>query len=314
MPTAMKNPPQQADATPLSFVVELIEQLLDDLRGVLAADSVASDCAPALPQPVDAGRVTALALLVRAALHSYPALRGQPVSVSAGPQTDAMVGAALQHLRPGAALPSRSRIEALDRSICRAEGREGTLEEHLAGRIRAFYEGLRNQDDAQSTATLLELRTMFTHLDAAAMVAAASLTPVVRPDRFHDAFLRYVEAARTGQDDGHSVAALAADGRITALVTLDLHPVAHAREALQGEGKHSLDRIEALLDAIQAMRQRADAPFRSAADDPLAFAALVTAAATAPLAEAAAFQPDALQQVMRYNLALLRGGAVGRPH
>ncbi|MHA7833185.1 MAG: hypothetical protein ACX94A_01760 [Algiphilus sp.] len=310
--------PQDTEETvhPHDFAAELARQVYSDLTGVLTGGDD-KDAFSVTAQGGAEGRSRALWLLLRATLAAHRALRFGLGSEFAEPHSEDVLNA-LSMLVPELAASAdhatwHEQGERLAASISASEGDREALHQALARAIYRLYDGLRREDDVQGGRGLVELRTMLAHVDAAAQLGAAGpLSTVVRPDRFHDDFLRYVEVAQNHAADAQqAVATLQRDGRITAIVTQDVHPVEQARETLAEDQYAERLRIEALLDFLSALR-------RSASDDPLlracsenetAFTALVTAAATTPLRGQVGFEYAALAQVTRYNLRLLQSAA-----
>lgn len=308
---------------PHDFAAELARQVYSDLTGILTDGDHEDAFAVAANGGVE-GRGRALWLLIAAALAAHRALRFGLGSSFAEPHAQDVLDA-LSMLAPELAASANADTWSeqgvrLAASISASEGEREALHQALARAIYRLYDGLRREDEVQGGRGLVELRTMLTHVDAAAQLGAAGpLSAVVRPDRFHDDFLRYVEVAQNHSGEAQeAVATLQKDGRITAIVTQDIHPVEQARDTLQ-EGQYAERlRIEALLDFLSALRREHpdDALLRATSDNETAFTALVTAAATTPLRSQAGFFHDALAQVMRYNLRLLQSAAAqqGQPH
>lgn len=308
---------------PHDFAAELTRQVYTDLDGVLVAgDDAAEDALEAVLRSGN-DRGCGLWLITRAALAAHRGLRFGLQERFAEPHADDVLDA-LSALAPDLAARHDaaewlSRAEALADAITASEGGREPLHQALARAIYRLYDGLRSEDELLGGRGLMELRTMLAHVDAAAQLGGTpALCPVVRPDRFHDDFLRYVAAAQAGSADVQQpVASLQKDGRITAIVTRDLHPVEHARQTLSADQAAARMRIEALLDFLQGLR--ADAPddimLRASNDNETFFTALVTAAATTALPEDGAFAYPALAQITRYNLRLLHAaGGDARAH
>lgn len=304
----------QQEVHPHDFAAELARQIYSDLDGVLhdgmqpTRDALASVESAGLP------RAAALWVLLRSALAALRALRFGVEEQFAEPH-EADVHDALGVMAPSLATQAeaadwRAAGEALSAAISASEGEREPLHAALARAIYRLYDGLRSGDDTLGGRGLMELRTMLLHVDAAAQLPETpALTPVLRPDRFRDDFLRYVAAVNAGGADlQEPVATLQSDGRITAIVTRDVHPVEHARRALDAEQLTERLRIEALLDFLQALRRQhpEDPLLRIASENETAFTALVTAAATTPLVNGGRFEHAPIAQVMRYNLRLLQ--------
>lgn len=315
-------PPSDEEVHPHDFAAELARQIYADLDGVLhdgqnpARDALATATAAALP------RAAAIWVLLRAALAALRALRFGLEERFAEPH-DADVFDALVAMHPALAEAGDAEVwaeagQALAAAITASEGGREPLHSALSRAIYRLYDGLRTDDDRLGGRGLMELRTMLLHVDAAAQLPGPpTLTTVLRPDRFRDDFLRYVAAVNAGGADlQEPVATLQSDGRITAIVTRDVHPVEHARQALGEDQLTERLRIEALLDFLQQTRSERpdDTLLGAASDDETAFTALVTAAATTPLAEGQGFAYAPLAQVMRYNLRLLQAAAATATH
>ncbi len=322
---------------PNDFAEQLIRQVLSDLDGILLEGGAPADDAFAvLAAAATAGRTRggALILLLRAALSAHRALVFGRDGDSGGFEAvdDAEVIEALQQLVPAAqAATLLKAASALEHYVAAAEPGVPAPQQTLALAIYRLYEGLRNDDEALGGRGLVELRSLTVHLDATAGMldqGSVSAEPlrVIRPDRFHDYFLRFTSLAQTQDSAGaeRAVAALSRDGRIEALITEDAtHPIISAalqvHEAIVGDGKtrdHVLARIRGLLVFLAALRQRPSGLIGDAVADPDVHLSLVIAAATAPLRLGAEFEFAVLAQIARYNQALLRGaqGAARRAH
>ena len=335
------NPMSEASDIPHAhdFAEQLIRQVLADLDGVLLDDETpAEEAFPLLAAAAAAGRTRggALALLARAALSAHGALvfgsDGDAVEFAAVP--DAEVGAVLAQLGAATAaqLPALLKAaSALEHYVAAAEPGVPAPQQTLALAIYRLYEGLRNDDEALGGRGLVELRSLAVHLDATAGMldhGSVSAEPlrVIRPDRFHDYFLRFTTLAQTrdSASEERAVAALSRDGRIEALITQDAtHPIIAAalqvHEAIGGDTKtrdHVLARIRGLLVFLAALRRQPREQVGDAVADPNVHLSLVIAAATAPLRLGAEFEFPALAQIARYNQMLLRGarGAAARAH
>lgn len=309
--------PEAPDAH--DFLEQLLPQVLDDLDGILCTEGSARELLYAAGRD---GRLRAATLLTlaRAGLIAHRALidNNEPDADVADTDTALRV---LGELLGGALPPDAMRKHAQQQRdfMAVAEPESADPEVNLARAIVRLYSGLGRGDDALGARGLHELRALTVHLDAVACVAAAGGTadqpvPVVRPDRFHDAFMQLSDAIRKGDEDaGESpVAALGRDGRITALLNDRAHPLARAvtaaterlgdDEAIRDAGSR---RLVALLLVIDAIR-RGDRP----ADDGLLedlprFVGLITAAATAPLLEHG-FDADVLMRIAGYNARLMQ--------
>lgn len=311
--------------SPAEFAEQLGRQLLADLDGVFADGEGGGNARSLLIQAVGDGqaRGAALWVLLRAALAAHAALLEENHQPDAfiEPDADAVL-AALARWVP-TVLENRAYWSlagpALSARQSLAEGRPESTHQATARAIHRLYHGLRSHDERASHAGLLELRAMVVHLDACAQLGdgEAALVPVLRPDRFHDDFLRYASAAQAGSADlEQPVAALGQDGRLTAVVIGSLHPVEHARRALRdgntdGQLEVTLQRIEALLDQLAALRAENHPWSRAAISDEAAFIGLVTAAATTPMRDGKGFERAPLLQVARFNQQLMRSTMAG---
>lgn len=320
------------------FAEQLIRQVLSDLDGVLLDEETPVDeVFPVLTSAAAAGRTRggALALLVRAALSAHRALVfGHADSGEFEAAPDDEVAEVLAQL--GAATPAQlpallKAANALEHYVAAAEPGVPAPRQTLALAIYRLYEGLRNDDEALGGRGLVELRSLTVHLDATAGMldhGSVSAEPlrVIRPDRFHDYFLRFTTLAQTQDNAGaeRAVAALSRDGRIEALITEDAtHPIISAalqvHQVISGDAKtkdHVLARIRGLLVFLATLRRQPRPQVGDAVADPNVHLSLVIAAATAPLRLGAEFEFPALAQIARYNQMLLRGaqGATARTH
>jgi hypothetical protein len=308
-----------------AFAGQLIRQLYADLDQLLFDDDRPAAHAFALIEDAarsGSPRGASLQLLVGAALAAHRSLLEQNDEAS-GPAAPAGDGVFL-HLVPRAAaqLPAlRSHAERVTRYLGMAEARGEPLQAALSRAIFRLYDGLRSGDEARSGAGLTELRAMLVHIDAVACTIdtpeAAAPARVIRPDRFHDWFLRYTATAQQPQaPEPRAIATLTREGRIAAVITEDRHPLEAAdrsvREAVgqdHGLQTAALARIHALIGLIDQQR-RADGRFLGEAlDDPAVHISLVTAAATAPLRLGGRFAFGAFAQIARYNRRLLSAAA-----
>ena len=320
------------------FTEQLIRQVLTDLDGILLeGETVVDEALPLLAAAAAAGRTRggALALLVRAGLSAHRALVfGHDDNSEFEAADDDAVGEVLRQLDGAtqAQLPALLKAaSALEHYVAAAEPGLPAPRQTLALAIYRLYEGLRNDDEALGGRGLVELRSLAVHLDAtAAMLDHGSVSAeplrVIRPDRFHDYFLRFTSLAQTrdSASEERAVAALSRDGRIEALITADAtHPIIAAalqvHEAITGDAKtkdHVLARIRALLVFLAALRRQPREQIGDAVADPNVHLSLVIAAATAPLRLGAEFEFGALAQIARYNQMLLRGArsAAARAH
>jgi hypothetical protein len=312
---------------PHDFAEQLIRQVLADLDGVLLdGEQPAADSFALLAEAAAAGRTRggALVLLAHAALSAHHALvygRGEEFA----PVGQDEVGALLRRLCavPAAQLaPLYKAASALEHYLAAAEPGAQRPQQTLALAIHRLYAGMRDGDDALGGRGLVELRSLVVYLDATAQMldqGSVSAEPlrVMRPDRFHDYFLRFTSVAQAQNGEGaeRAVAALSRDGRIEALITEDApHPVIAAaqqvHEAVAGDERtkdHVLARIRALLAFLTLLRARPRPQLGDPVAQPDLQIALVIAAATAPLRLGAEFEFAALTQIARYNLGLLRG-------
>ncbi len=326
------NPPSPAQ----EFAAQLIRQVLDDLGGVLIdGETPAEDALALLGDAALAGRTRggALVLLARAALAAHRTLEsGWNDDVAEAQSSE--VGALLQQLCAvtESQLPALfAAARAIEHYVAAAEPTVPPPAQTLALAIHRLYEGLRNDDEGMGGRGLVEMRALVVHLDATASmlgqgsVSAAPLR-VIRPDRFHDYFLRFTTLAQSQGAAGEerAVAALSRDGRIEALIVEDAaHPIVAAaqqvHQAVAGDAAtkdHVLARIRALRVFLAALRRRPRAVVGDAVADPNVHLSLIIAAATAPLRLAEEFDFAALAQVARYNQTLLRSapGAEPRRH
>lgn len=313
----------EAPPSPAEFAEQLGRQLLADLDGILADGDVGGDAQALLGRAVAEGaaRGAALWVLLRAALAAYAALLDETVDPASVEPDDAAVLDALAHWQAAArqhaaywsvAGPALARRQSL------AEARPEAVHPATARAIHRLYDGLRQGDERASHVGLVELRAMAVHLDACAQLGdgAEALVPVLRPDRFHDDFLRYATAAQAGSADVEQpVAALGQDGRLTAVIVGTLHPVEHARRAMRDgaadDVEPTLQRIEGLLDLLAGLRAENHPWARAAVDDEATFIGLVTAAATTPMRRDEGFARAPLLQVARFNQQLMRSAMSG---
>lgn len=323
---------------PHDFAEQLIRQVLSDLDGVLLdGETPADEAFATLAAAACAGhtRGGALLLLLRAALSAHRALLyGRDDNEAFATVPDAEVTEALAQLLPAAAAQAPQLLKAasaLEHYVDAAEPGVPAPQQTLTLAIYRLYEGLRNDDESLGGRGLVELRSLTVHLDAtAAMLDQGSVSAeplrVIRPDRFHDYFLRFTTLAQTqdGADAERAVAALSRDGRIEALITEDAtHPIIRAaldvHQLIPGDARakdHVLARIRGLLVFLAALRRQPRAQIGDAVADPNVHLSLVIAAATAPLRLGAEFDFAALAQIARYNQMLLRGArsAAQRAH
>lgn len=318
----------------IDFAEQLIRQVLADLDGILLdGEQPAAQALPLLAAAAATGRTRggALVLLAHAALSAHHALiygRGE-----AFPEVrQDEVGAVLTRVCavPQAQLPMLYKAAtAVEHYLAAAEPGAQQPQQTLALAIHRLYEGLHSNDEGLGGRGLVELRALVAYLDATAQMldlGSVSAEPlrVIRPDRFHDYFLRFTTLAQA-QDPGEAeraVAALSRDGRIEALITADApHPVLAAaqqvHEAVAGDDKtkdHVLARIRALLLFLARLRREPRPQLGDPLAQPEVQLSLVIAAATAPLRLGEEFEFAALAQIARYNQNLLRGGQARRTH
>ena len=318
---------------PHDFARQLIRQLYADLDGVLFDDNHPADDAYALAADAAAAarpRGAVLIILARAAIDAHRALL-IGTSPAADALAEAAAAAAVAELLPASApqLPALlGHATNLTRYLAIAEQSSEAIHRPLARAIQRFYSALGEEDAVVGGRSLAELRSMVVHLDACACAletggAAPEPLRVIRPDRFHDYFMQYTSLAQApGAAQGEqAVATLTQDGRISAVITADTHPLEAAasalREIIVGDETtrdHTLARIRALLDFLDGLRQTPQAAIGDALNDSSVHLSLVIAAATAPLHASAGFTLAHLAQVACYNHRLLRDAeAASRP-
>jgi len=191
----------------------------------------------------------------------------------------------------------------------------------IAIAIVQLYQGMLNADSGLGTRGLVSLRTLLAHCDA----MATQLDPaegndrpirVFPPDRFHDHFLFLTEKVQQtpAESKDRPVAALTRDGRLTALITSEGHPLEEAAQAVRDRvpgdpttKEHALLRMQGLLRMLEDARHDPTHPFAAALDDDRQHLALVTAAATCPMIAPGRFGLPQLAQIFRYNRRLLGG-------
>ncbi|MDB5985300.1 MAG: hypothetical protein JWR16_353 [Nevskia sp.] len=310
------------------FAEQLIEQLLADLDGllfedrrpVIAAGTLLRDAAAA-----GAARGALWLLLVHAALNAHGRLVfGDDETPPAVTSPSAIEAALLQLLpRAQAQLAAlRAHAERLRHYVALAERAREPSEVAIERAIVRLYQGLGSGDETLGGRGLIELRSLAVYLDATASAIdlqanAAEPVQVIRPDRFHDYFLRFNESAQTPATAAgeRAVAALSREGRISALVTRDEHPLEVAERELRAHigddvdlQDHSLLRIKALLAFIEQLRRdpAGNTLLGNPLDDLTAHSSLVVAAATAPLLIGGEFNFAVMAQLARFNLTLLR--------
>ncbi len=326
----MANPDQ--DLTPSGeFADQLIHQVFADLGGILSQ----SDAAPtdnAFGLVADAAiagepRGASLVVLLQAAAHAWRRLVHGDEGSDTVPAPNE-IGEELRTLVPAAV----TRLDALSRHAARLSRYAGETEpaapalpRALGEAIHQLYEGLTRDDHRLSSIGLIALRTLVVHVDA----IASQLDPadtgdrpvrVFSPDRFHDYFLKLtelVQKAPPGKVD-RPVAALTRDGRLTAVIAESDHPLEASAQAIRdlvpGDAatkEHALFRMQGLLHALDELRANPGHPWADALKDEVKYLALVTAAATAPMAAPGRFGWAGLAQVARHNLTLLQSSAGG---
>lgn len=318
--------------TPERFFVELSLQILHDLDGVLSMDEgvqACTDAARLVRSALSAGGVRGASLIVLAdaALAAYPALIGAPAAGRWPHRPDEAVASALIALEPGAAAQLqglRAQADWLRRKLGADALQPTTTHEFLAGAIHRLYAGLGASDPAETHRSLVELHAMLVHLDACAVSAqrGASLRDCrsIRPDRFHDLYIAYVDAVQRGDQTQTPVATLRQDGRIAALITTSSHPIASAEAEVRehfGDDVVSADgaclRLRALVRFVETLH-RAPQPGMPSPEDTAGLLSLVTAAATAPLRQDGRFGLAEIAQIARYNLTLLRPATTAPAH
>lgn len=309
--------------TATEFAVQLIRQLHGDLDGILFDRGAAED--EALPAVAQAAanalpRGGALMLLIRAAIEAHREMLPELAALSEREDDEIE---ALRELVPAAVAQHAALLghaTQLEHYLGLAESRPEPVTRRLARVITRFYTALGEDDETGGHRSLLELRSMHVHLDAAALaLETATSAPeplrVLRPDRFHDHFMRYASLAQNpeGAAREQPLATLTRDGKLSAVITADQHPLEAAaqavREQIDGDEilrNHTLARIRALLEFIDGLRRQPMPVLGDPASDATVHLSLVLAAATAPLHASQNFTPDALAQIARYNQTLLR--------
>jgi|GEM_PF-1876295 len=314
---------------PHEFSAQLIRQLYDDLDCILFDDhgNAVDESFDLVAHAAESGHARGAVplILARAALSAHRAMiYGEPAPDEA--QADLEAAEALSALIPAARpqLPAlRSHAARLTHYVGIAEQSNEAIHVPLSRAIHRFYAALSDEDSASGGRALFELRSMVVHLDACANAlddgsAAPEPLRVIRPDRFHDYFMHYAALAQTPAQDGGeaAVATLTQDGRISAVITQDVHPLESAgravREMISGDETtrdHALARIRGLLDFLEKLRRQPQALIGDALNDPTVHLSLVIAAATTPLHASGGFRYTPLAQMARYNQTLLRGAA-----
>lgn len=320
---------------PHEFSEQLIVQLYEDLDGFLFDGPEAVDEAwPLVVDAVGAARTRGAVPLVfaRAALAAHHRLVFDQAAPDETLALDAAAEAVASFLPAARSqLPAlKNHAERLTRQMAIAEQSPDAIHVPLSQAIQRFYVALDQENAAAGSRALIEMRSIILHLDACAvMLDQAESTPepvrVIRPDRFHDYFMHYASLARTPDSarGEKPLATLTEDGRISAVITEDVHPLEAAAEAVRATihgdettRDHALARIRALLDLLDGLRRAPNPLLGDAISDDTVHLSLVLAAATAPLAASSGFRLAAIAQIARYNQHLLRGAAAasGAPH
>jgi hypothetical protein len=329
----MTNPDEVT--SPGEFAEQLIRQLYADLDEVLLADDAEptgddaftiAAAAAAAGQP----RGATLVVLLQAARAAHAQLTG--IGSTAPPAPDAPeIGQDFRHLLAQSTVePLIPLARRLIRYAGETEPAAPPLPLALAEAIRQLYEGMSREDFNLGSTGLIALRTLLVHIDAIAGQLDPAETEdrpirVLPPDRFHDYFLKLTERVQqAGPEAGdRPVAALTRDGRLTAVVTTNDHPLEAAaqavRDSVPGDAltrEHALLRMQGLLRLLDHLRGDPDHPFAAALSDELWYLSLVTAAATAPMASPGRFSWAAIGQVARHNrnLLLMRPGGPSAAH
>jgi len=317
---------QPAPQQPHEFAERLIGQLLIDLDGMLfVGREVYIDANGILRFSAEAGamRGAIWLLLVQAALDAHRQML-DPDDES-GPASSSEVEAALLKILPRtrAQLPAlRAHAARLRHYVAIAENAREPFEAAITHAIIQLCQGYSIDDHVTSTRGLIEMRLLTLYLDATAHLidtqgTASAPVRVIRPDRFHDYFLRFSELAQKPDRPAgeRAVAALSREGRISAVITRDEHPLEVAERELR---KHigsdvaiqdaSLLRIKALLGFIEFLRHdsAANTRLKNPLDNPLAHDSLVVGAATAPLLTGGEFSFASIAQLAGFNMRMLR--------
>lgn len=314
--------------SPLEFAEQLIRQVLRDVDGVLL-DKQARSALPLLSDEAQRGRArgATLSLLARSAIMSLRALMSdrEPQAQAADhAEADAIVQHLVRSTIPAAELAQQ--VERVENFLADSEPASSGPAQNLARAVVRLYAGLQNNDEQLGGRGLIELRALVVHLDAVACAlqeagSADAPVRVTRPDRFHDAFLRLTEHVRDKEDTEIPVATLTQDGKITAVIKDDSHPVAAALHAAREHFEGSKDdkdaavqRMLALMLVFERIRHHDLPELDGALADPALYLGLVTAGATAPLTHSG-FTLGPLTQIARYNRSLFGQSAdtVGAP-
>lgn len=323
-PATVGEPPHPHD-----FSEQLITQLYEDLDGYLFEDGTAIDHAwPLVIEAVRHARTRGAVLVVfaRATLAAHHRLVFDETPPDDSIALDEACAAVASFVPEALAqLPAlKSHAERLMRHMAIAEQSPDAIHVPLSNAISRFYAALADENAAVGSRALIEMRSIILHLDAcAAALDRAESAPepvrVIRPDRFHDYFMHYASLAQkpeTSAGSEHAVATLSQDGRITAVITEDTHPLETAARAVRptiaGDEitrDHTLVRIRALLDVLDDLRHAPNPLIGDALNDTTVHLSLVLAAATAPLHASGGFSFSAIAQIARYNQQLLRGAA-----
>lgn len=307
--------------SPQEFADQLIRQVLSDVDGVLL-DKQSRSALSLLCDEAQRGRArgATLLLLARAAVMS---LRSLMDGEEPQPQSDDSSEAghiAGQFAKQDLPADLEQQLERLENFLSDSEPGTAGAAVNLSRAVVRLYTGLQNNDEALGGRGLIELRALVVHLDAVACAlqeAGSADTPVrvTRPDRFHDAFLRLTEHIRDKEDTEIPVATLTQDGKITAVIKDDSHPVAAAlhaaREHFQGskdDKDAAVQRMLALMLVFERIRHNDLPELEGALADPALYLGLVTAGATAPLGHSG-FALGPLTQIARYNQRLFGDSA-----
>lgn len=321
---AVGEPPNAHD-----FSEQLITQLYEDLDGFLFDGLVAVDHAwPLVVDAVRHGRTRGAVLVVfaRATLAAHHRLVFDEVphdeAFALDEACEVVASFVPEAVAQKAAL--KSHAERLMRQMAIAEQSPDAIHVPLSNAISRFYAALADENAAVGSRALIEMRSIVLHLDAcAAALDRAESAPepvrVIRPDRFHDYFMQYTSLAQkpeTSAGSEQAVATLTQDGKITAVITEDTHPLEAAARAVRATiagdeltRDHTLVRIRALLDVLDALRHAPNPLIGDALNDTTVHLSLVLAAATAPLHASGGFAFPAIAQIARYNQQLLRSAA-----
>lgn len=305
---------------PEEFAAQLIGQVLGDLDGILFADEApiadarsAVYAAAAQGQP----RGATLLVLARAALSAHATLLSEVDTAFAEPGDDA-VSMVIDTIVPGTArhLATLRQIEQRMHHQLSPDQPDRPLPwNRLAQAIHRLYGGMRENDEAMARNGLFELRSMTVHLDAIACALASEPTlparRALRPDRFHDLYVGYLEAVRAGDGAQQPVATLQHNGRIAAMVSASAHPVQQAEQNLRNSMKDDVTGADAALARIRALvilldeLRRSPRPTLGSVEDESLQLSLIIAAATAPLRSNQRYAFGEIAQVACYNRSLL---------